>query len=101
MFCDLTSKDLERLHPAFVRRHVLHVPLAGPALVTKERLIRTGPLKGCTATTCVALRGSLMHRVSCSIYENRPEVCRRAVKPGDRTCKDVRRMLEQLIEGMG
>jgi uncharacterized protein len=35
--------------------------------------------------TCEALRGTLGHRVSCSVYHQRPSPCRR-VMPGDATC---------------
>ena len=38
---------------------------------------------------CVALRGQLGVRVSCSIYEVRPRACRR-VQPGDGECRRAR-----------
>lgn len=38
---------------------------------------------------CIALRGSIGRRVSCSIYEVRPRPCRR-VEPGDPSCLRAR-----------
>ena len=111
VFCDLTTSDLKRLSPGFVKRHVecsnifdkavavldcSYVPYT--ALCTKEVHVKAGPLKGFDATVCVALRGSLMNRVSCSIYNNRPTVCRRAVVPRDKHCLELRRMILDAIE---
>lgn len=39
---------------------------------------------------CAALRGNVGRRVSCSIYERRPEACR-GFLPGSRDCLDARR----------
>lgn len=39
---------------------------------------------------CIALRGALGRRVSCSIYALRPKPCRR-VQPGDKDCIRYRR----------
>jgi hypothetical protein len=109
-YCDVTVDDMERLGDAFVRRHVM---LARPfdllasaidggrfppgVIKTAWKAQKTGPLKGCSACVCVALRGSLMHQTSCAVYAKRPEVCRKAVKPGDVTCRRVRRMFRDLI----
>ena len=41
---------------------------------------------------CVALRGTVGQRVSCSVYENRPRVCR-AFRPGSGDCRQARREL--------
>jgi Fe-S-cluster containining protein len=106
-FCDVVSEDLTRLSPSFVRKHVrgtlgtsdtwelamrfFFLNHRAVALATKEVTQRTGPRAGEKATVCVALRGSLCHRVSCSIYRNRPQVCREAVVPGDRVCRRLRK----------
>jgi len=37
-------------------------------------------------------------RCSCSVYDQRPKVCREAVKAGDRTCLNIRRMALNLVE---
>jgi uncharacterized protein len=38
---------------------------------------------------CIALRGSIGRRVSCSVYDVRPRPCRR-VQPGDASCLRAR-----------
>jgi Fe-S-cluster containining protein len=91
-YANVTEKDKTQLGKRFVRLHVVQ-----DAVKTKWRVQRSGPLKGVSACACVALRGSLMHQVSCSVYSVRPEVCRKAVKPGDRTCLQVRRMFQELL----
>jgi Fe-S-cluster containining protein len=92
-YADVTEKDKARLGQRFVRLNVLQ-----DAIKTEWKTQRTGPFKGVQACSCVALRGSLMSRVSCSVYKVRPEVCKKAVKPGDRTCLRVRQMFRDLIE---
>ena len=80
-FCDLDEADLKRLDQKWVRRHVLGFSAFDrvvaavdgvnlPALVIKTQWKKaaTGPLRGFEARVCVALKGTLMHRVSCSIY---------------------------------
>jgi Fe-S-cluster containining protein len=39
------------------------------------------------------LEGTLMKKVRCRIYETRPSVCRNAVKPGNKNCLEIRRIL--------
>ncbi|WP_171161568.1 YkgJ family cysteine cluster protein [Usitatibacter palustris] len=39
---------------------------------------------------CVALQGAVGERVRCSVYEQRPPVCRDVV-PGDERCLEARR----------
>jgi len=100
VFCDVTPDDQERLGKRFVRLHVLQEPYVhhGAAIKTKWRTQRAGPLRGIDACACVALRGSVMHRVSCRVYENRPHVCRTALRPGDRACRDLRRLYREAID---
>ena len=62
---------------------------------------KTGPLKGIEICACAALRGSVMQRVSCSVYEDRPRVCRVAVVPGDKACRQAREMFQQAIDHLG
>lgn len=114
VYCDVTMEDLARLSRKFIRNNVVEQDVASwvsqvvegkdpgyCAIKTKWRTMRTGKLKGVDINVCAALRGSVMSRVSCSIYENRPEVCRRAVKPGDRGCKQVRAMVTHFIDKGG
>lgn len=108
-FCDVTEKDVERLGKRFTRLHVVYpstadhlsASLTGQkpswgAIRARYRKQRSGPLKGIEANACVCLRGSLLKRVSCSIYDKRPEVCRKAVRPGDRTCRWLRSEFQRL-----
>ena len=71
------------------------------ALRTKWRKQRAGPLKGASVCACIFLNGSVLHRTSCRIYEKRPRVCRMAVKPGDKTCREIRRMMKEAVEDAG
>lgn len=111
VFCDVEVEDLDRLKPAWVKKNVLFTSVFDAALAvidganmphgairTKWAKQRTGPLAGREACTCVALRGSVMSRVSCSIYENRPRTCKVAVVPGDRTCLELRRMIMDAVK---
>jgi Fe-S-cluster containining protein len=111
MFCDVTPEDEERLGEHFVRRHVLRLPifdqllasldgrsLAPGAIATRWRTQRSGLFKGWEINTCVALRGSVLSRVSCSVYDQRPRACREAVKPGDRMCRTIRRELKEKLD---
>lgn len=110
-YCNTTPKDEKKLGKRFVRLNIIRpnpiqrlvAELAGVERVeglirTAWRKARTGPLRGYEILHCAALRGSPMSRVSCTIYENRPKICKLAVKPGDRNCKEVRRMLFDAIE---
>lgn len=110
-FCDVMPEDAERLGKKFVRLNVLQsrsidvlaAAIDGSyypsgAIKTKWLTPRSGALKGYRFNTCAALRGSVMSNVSCSVYENRPRVCREAVKPGDRACREIRKTFKETIE---
>jgi Fe-S-cluster containining protein len=110
-FCDVTWEDMERLSKRFVQTNIeptisiaelLYHRLTGKTLTgaikTKWEEVKTGPLAGYKLNTCVALRGSVMSRVSCRVYKNRPNTCRIAVKPGDRACLEVRQAFKQAIK---
>lgn len=95
-FANVEDKDLLRLGEKLVRLYV-HAPIpkgcvTAPeiAVATKPRVMTRGPLKGDISCACKALRGNVGHRVSCAIYEQRPRVCRIALKPGDRVCREIR-----------
>lgn len=109
-YCDVTAEDMRRLGKRFVRLHVigpspfdrLATALSGcstsAAIRTEWREQTTGPLKGWELNTCVALRGSVMNRVGCRVYDKRPRVCERAVKPGDNVCREIRRAFAQQLD---
>lgn len=112
-FCDVTPKDVERLGKKFVRLNVLRsrpidvlaaaidgADYPSAAIKTKWREQRAGTIKGFRLNMCAALRGSVMHKVSCSVYDDRPHVCREAVKPGDRTCREIRRSFKTTIDDL-
>lgn len=86
-YVSLTESDIKRLPP----RYHLHISRGGE-LATKVSEAKAGPHKGAEVCSCVALRGSVGHRVSCAIYESRPELCR-SFKPGSLACRDAREML--------
>jgi Fe-S-cluster containining protein len=107
----VTEADIKRL-PKRAQQLVVHggsayerffytvQGLYGPltALATKQTAITRGPLKRVEATVCACLSGNPLDRVACDVYEQRPEICRTAVKPGDRTCRVIRRELFALID---
>lgn len=97
-FADVTVEDCERLGVKWVKRNVVFPPLFDqlafghtPAIKTRWLRQRSGPLKGESALACVALRGILLKKVRCSVYEQRPTCCREAIKPGTSVCLDLRR----------
>jgi Fe-S-cluster containining protein len=59
------------------------------AIKTVERTMDGGILKGLTLRVCCCLDGSVMHRVSCSIYEKRPDACKK-FEPGSFGCRLLR-----------
>jgi len=105
-YCDFTHEDAARLGERFVSKHVIHESVFTTALrlldgqqgpwgviKTEWRRQARGPLKGFELRSCVALRGSVMQSVRCSVYQRRPDTCREAVVPGDRTCRQLRKLL--------
>ena len=78
-YITLTPADVNDLSPAERRRFVRGK--RRPALVTE--MTQDG-------VVCAALRGRVGTRVTCAIYERRPEVCRR-FEPGSRACLAMRR----------
>lgn len=95
-----------------VRLHVLHPTTldrlaaaldsstltAHGAIKTKQMLPKRGPLAKYELCACHFLQGTALVDVRCSIYEKRPEVCRKAVRPGDRVCREVRRKVRAQLE---
>jgi len=82
---DLTEEDVGRLSKGYVKRWVVYVLDQYPALKTK-RTAHSG-------VVCGALQGQVGKKVRCSIYENRPTVCRR-YRPGSPDCLASRRSLK-------
>lgn len=112
-YADVTAEDARRLGRRFVRLHVLGPSAldtfaaaidgknAPPmAIETRWTTQRSGPYKGFEVSTCAALRGSIGSRVRCSVYEKRPKVCRTAVKPGDRACREIRKAFSSAKDGL-
>lgn len=104
-FCDLTRKELKRLSPQFKAKNVhefsmldqiaFNTPTA--ALKTKWTEMKSGPLKGFDLCVCCQLKGNILKSAHCKIYEARPSACRKAVKPGDKTCRQIRTMIKDLL----
>lgn len=72
--------DLVRLPLVYQQRHLHQSSDVGAHLATKET--RDGMV-------CVALRGRIGGAVSCTIYDQRPDVCR-AFEPGSSLCLGAR-----------
>ena len=123
VYCDVDEKDLKRLSPGFIRKHITNafqpleylatVVIAGKsarasdgiatmlAIRTQWKMMRTGPFAGNELNVCAALRGSVLSRVSCSVYRNRPAVCRKAIKAGERECLIARDNFKRAAERLG
>lgn len=110
-YCDITAKDEERLGKKFVRLHVLYPrpfdslyvamdggPRMYGAIKTAWVEHTRGPFKGVATCECVALKGSLLERTRCGVYDKRPEVCRKSVRPGDSACRESRKMVKKMLE---
>jgi Fe-S-cluster containining protein len=103
-FCDIEEKDEERLGIALVRRYVVYpsffanlLGMTGgpqrrerPAIATAWRVQKSGTFKSYEFCTCVFLRGTVMKKVKCRVYDKRPDVCRKVMKPGDSACRKLR-----------
>lgn len=107
-YADVTDKDFQKLTPREKKQVVdfdgIQILLSGRngAIATKWRKVRQGLLKTYEVCACVFLVGSPLVKCRCRIYGRRPESCRIAVKPGDKTCKEVRRLwLTADIERIG
>ena len=112
VWAEVTEADCERLGKAWCRRNVLEFGIrdivsricrpqksnAIGAIVTRGKEIATGPLAGKGCYACIALRGSPLQRVSCAVYDRRPEVCRTALQPGQRQCLELRRLTAEYWE---
>lgn len=109
-YADVTEEDVERLGAKWSAKNVLRPStfdqflsaVAGPglppgAIRTTWKTVRSGPLAKWEVCACVALKGDPMRSVKCAVYERRPQTCRVAVKPGDRTCMALRRMFEEHV----
>jgi len=95
---DIEEHELARFSPTWVRRCIVKVG-KWKAIRTASKLQRCGPFAGTKQLVCIALRGSLMHRVSCAIYDRRPDVCRDAIKPGDADCLALHKMTSLALTG--
>jgi Fe-S-cluster containining protein len=110
-FCNVTPEDAEILGKKLTRRLCLFPSvfdylvsvidrngLPWAAIKTKDLKIQGGPFKGLTTTACQALTGSPMHKVRCTIYKIRPQVCHQAVKQGDTTCRKLRKHFQKMAD---
>lgn len=111
VFCDISENDEKLLGKALVRRYVLYPSffdtlcanidgrvLHWGAIKTQWREVRSGPLKGISVCACVFLTGSVFKKVSCRVYEKRPRTCRVAMRPGEKACLRLRRMIREAAE---
>jgi len=89
VYVDLTDEDAGRMSPAFRRRAVVdkRASTSDPWLSLRTKRDSSG---NCV---CIALRGTVGSRVSCGIYERRPDGCR-AFRPGSTDCRQARRDAE-------
>ena len=90
-YADLSSEDVERMTP-HVRRQ-LHELFIGheTRYATRAKQLASGDVG------CQYLRGTPGQRCSCSIYENRPDICRR-FPVGGVVCREARLVLKTTQE---
>lgn len=111
--CDVEEDEIAQL-PAELQKQLIYPEpyelmartLSGrksfyAVIPVKVSTAKSGPLKGIDCSTCVCLEGSVMDRVSCSIYEQRPKSCRVALMPGDPTCRKTRQLIENSLQENG
>lgn len=65
------------------------------ALATKWVDMKRGPLRGWSMCACVFLDGTVLAHVRCRVYDRRPDVCRKAMSPGERACLNLRKLYER------
>lgn len=86
-YADLSAKDAARLSPR-VRAQLHDLSIGGETrYATSAKQLPAG------ACVCQHLRGTPGERCSCTIYETRPEVCRKFRVGGSR-CREARAALE-------
>ena len=90
-YADLSSENVERMTP-HVRRQ-LHTLFIGAEMryATRAKHLASGDVG------CQYLRGTPGQRCSCSIYENRPDICRR-FPVGGAVCREARLVLKTTQE---
>ena len=109
-YADIEEKDMKRMGKKLVRRLVVYAdpigmliasvagqPAVGPAIKTRWRKARAGPMRGIRMCSCAALKGDVMKKVECSIYDVRPRICRTFV-PGSEACRHARSTLRTVDE---
>jgi Fe-S-cluster containining protein len=111
-WADLTEEDEKRLGKRFVRLHVIQPHAlnsfaaaidgrrAPGAIATRWIDTTRGPFAGYQMNACTALDGDVGHHVRCTIYTKRPEVCRVALQPGDRSCRAIRDEMRRRVEDL-
>lgn len=88
---DVSNTDRARMSSRTIRLHVLN-----ESTKTTWKHQAGGPLRGMKACVCTALVGSLLRRVRCSIYAERPDVCRE-FEPGSQRCQSARDELTRAV----
>ena len=88
-WADCTAEDVMRMTHQ-VRKQLVPLRLGW---AHTERWVATPTVMTKFGGTCAFLRGTPGKRVSCRIYDTRPEVCR-TFKPGSASCREMRRKIE-------
>jgi Fe-S-cluster containining protein len=92
-WADVTDADVEKMSKR-VRIKLVNAHFNGCHLATPTQWRDD---LGCAP--CGFRRGTPGRSVSCSIYETRPQVCRR-FRPGSRACREARREQKERLEEM-
>lgn len=107
---DVTGDDFKKL-TAREKKKVLdfdgvQILMSGHsgAIATRWRKVKHGPFRTYEVCACVFLTGDPLATCSCRIYDRRPRSCRMAINPGDRSCRELRRLwqtadVERIING--
>jgi len=82
-YVPVTRDDANRLSREQRKQYLL--PMVG----NRSAMLLTKSSDSTPVLTCKALQGMIGASVSCQVYENRPDVCRR-FEPGDHVCDFAR-----------
>jgi Fe-S-cluster containining protein len=85
-WADCTTEDVMRM----TRQARAQLVPTSPGWAHTDRWYATPTVMTDTGGACAFLRGTPGKRVTCRIYETRPEVCR-DFRPGSRGCREKRR----------
>lgn len=102
VFCDMTEEECKAFSLQFRTKNIKEFDLfaivaeGAPPYALRTKFVKSK--EGIAICACCQLDGSPMHKVKCRIYDSRPYTCRESVKPGDKSCRQLRRIVQRKIK---